>query len=321
MGGGGHATARCPGTYMGEGTWGNPHQCPRAPVDLQSVSGPKGPSHEEEGPDLLRQCSSDLSHQPAGRDKIPIHLIGDMGPLPVVQIEQSVPEGGSPPRFGERHRGHPVENSTGTWGVVVTRPGGRTDLPGTRIPGDRIQLEPQARLLRVQVPQPWGLGNRRSLPRLEPSKRYAFPPFALVGSAIQRASAPHCRVILIAPFWPSQLWFRPLPTLVAAAPRILPAFSSLLTLQSGKQHDQPEIIRLVAWRLSGVPSERRAFRRRLPRWWPMGEEIPPFACMIRDSDCTENGAKINRFLQARGSGRLPNPRFQRGEAGQYCERV
>ena len=129
----------------------------------------------EEGPDPLRQCSSDLSHQPAGRDKIPIPLVGDMGPLPVVQIEQSVPEGGSPPRFGERHRGHPVEISTK--GVVVTRPGGRTDLPGTRIPGDRsvrIQLEPQARLLRVQVPQPRGLGNRRSLPRLEPSKRLRF---------------------------------------------------------------------------------------------------------------------------------------------------
>ena len=129
---------------------------------------------------------------------------------------------------------------------------------------------------------------------------YAFPPFALVGRVVEKARAAGCRLTLIAPFWPSQLWFRPLLELLAEVPRILPPIPALLSLPGrNKTHDHPGALHLTAWSLSGCPSERRVFRRRLPRWRPRVGDVPPFACMIRDSGCSENGVMVARFLRAR----------------------
>ena len=130
---------------------------------------------------------------------------------------------------------------------------------------------------------------------------YAFPPFALVGRVVRKATATQCRLILVAPFWPSQTWFRPLLALLTGVPRLLPRSKRLLTLPgTGEPYPHPDILHLTAWSLSGVPSERRAFRRRLPRWRHTADEVPLFGCMIRDSDCTEIGVRVARFL-------LPKP--------------
>jgi len=126
---------------------------------------------------------------------------------------------------------------------------------------------------------------------------YAFPPFALVGRVVEKAAARQCRTVLIAPFWPSQIWFQPLLRLVAGVPRLLPGKAHLLSLPAvGTLYPHPEVLHLTAWSLSGVPSERRDFRRRLPLWRPTAGVSPHFACMIRDCDSIESGRQVARFL-------------------------
>lgn len=127
---------------------------------------------------------------------------------------------------------------------------------------------------------------------------YAFPPFSLVGRVVDKVASAPCHVLLVAPFWPTQAWFRPLLALVAGVPLVLPLLPGLLRLPSGGSvHPHPEALHLVVWSLSGNPSDRRAFRRRLPRWRHRDGDLPRYACMIRDSDCTENGVRIDRFLR------------------------
>ena len=129
---------------------------------------------------------------------------------------------------------------------------------------------------------------------------FAFPPFALIGRVLEKASAEGCRLLLIAPFWPSQAWFLPLLSMLADFPWVLPVLPDLLTHPPGKNpHACPEVLHLTAWSLSAQPSERRAFRRRLPRWRPKGGALPHEACILRDSECSENGVPLARLLRLR----------------------
>ena len=129
---------------------------------------------------------------------------------------------------------------------------------------------------------------------------YAFPPFALVNRVLEKAGADGCRLLLVAPFWPSQAWFPRLLTLLSDYPLVLPVQRNLLTHPPGcNPHPHPEVLHLTAWTLSGQPSERRAFRRRLPRW-RLGAGDPPLdGCILQDSECSENGAVVARFLRLR----------------------
>ena len=129
---------------------------------------------------------------------------------------------------------------------------------------------------------------------------YAFPPFALVNRTLIKAESEGCRLVLVAPFWPSLTWFPRLLSLLAGTPLILPTPRDLLSHPPGQGfHPHPEVLHLTAWKLSSRPSERRDFRRRLPRWQPREGVITRYDCILRDSDCFENGVAIARFLRPR----------------------
>ena len=169
---------RCSGPRVGTGSRGNTYQCARTSSGLQSPDSSQGQGHREEGPDSLRQRSSNLPHQPTRRHQIAIAMVGHVGPLPVVQDPQSVSEGGPSPRFGERYSGHSIENSALTNGVVATRPSSGAGLSGprqTRGGPVRVQVESQATQLRVQNTRTRGVGGRRSVSRLEPPGRVRVP--------------------------------------------------------------------------------------------------------------------------------------------------
>lgn len=131
-----------------------------------------------------------------------------------------------------------------------------------------------------------------------PALAYAFPPFALIPRVLDKVIQDSAHVLLIAPMWPSQTWFPSLLDLVCETPRALPPHSDLLRMPDTETlHPSPQSLYLTAWPISGNPSVRKAFRRRLPRWHPQAVENQRWACMLSDSDCFENGVRIPRLMR------------------------
>ena len=57
---------------------------------------------------------------------------------------------------------------------------------------------------------------------------YVFPPTAILTKVVQKIAAEPCQVLLIAPFWPSQIWFWDLVHMSTDTPRTLPCIPKLL---------------------------------------------------------------------------------------------
>ena len=91
---------------------------------------------------------------------------------------------------------------------------------------------------------------------------YAFPPIALISRVLRKVCQDQARLILIAPLWPGQGWYPTLLRLLTETPRSLPISSDLLS-QHRVLCPNPEWFRLVAWKISGVTSEPKAFQRDL----------------------------------------------------------
>ncbi len=62
---------------------------------------------------------------------------------------------------------------------------------------------------------------------------YLFPPTKILSEVLRKLASEPCRALLIAPFWPAQVWFWDLVYACTDAPRSLPPRSDLLR-QPGK---------------------------------------------------------------------------------------
>ncbi len=90
---------------------------------------------------------------------------------------------------------------------------------------------------------------------------YAFPPFIMVPRVLAKVRQDGARLTLVAPCWPTRQWFSLLLELLTELPIVLPVFSRLLSQHGGQTfHSDVSMLNLHAWRLSGIPSERRAFQ-------------------------------------------------------------
>jgi hypothetical protein len=105
---------------------------------------------------------------------------------------------------------------------------------------------------------------------------YAFPPFPLLTEVLQKMIREPCDVVLVAPAWPSQIWFHQLLELLVDQPRSLPLHPKLLK-QPGQPvfHQQLDRLHLHAWRLSSLPCRRRGSPRKWLGALPMHTEVPP----------------------------------------------
>ena len=63
---------------------------------------------------------------------------------------------------------------------------------------------------------------------------FAFPPTILLPSVLEKIRQYQCRIVLIALFWPQQLWFSEFLKLLVSAPIHLPLFPGLLTQLKGR---------------------------------------------------------------------------------------
>ena len=80
---------------------------------------------------------------------------------------------------------------------------------------------------------------------------YVYPPQALLPRILQKYQlVSHCRLLVVAPWWPKSQWFPSLMQLAVQPPMSLPVFRTLLK-QSGsnKFHPNPQTLALHAWLL------------------------------------------------------------------------
>ncbi len=89
---------------------------------------------------------------------------------------------------------------------------------------------------------------------------YAFPPIKLIPAVLCRVKVSGARLLLIAPFWPSQTWFSGLTPLLYRPPWEIPIRWDLLSQLQGKiWHPQPELWKLWVCMsravIDGLPAE------------------------------------------------------------------
>ena len=94
---------------------------------------------------------------------------------------------------------------------------------------------------------------------------YAFPPFSLIGTCLQKIQQDRATGVVIVPLWPTQPRFIVLLYLLTDNPRILPCSKTLLTKShNGALHPLRDQLRLMACKRSGESSNREAFQAKLP---------------------------------------------------------
>ena len=106
---------------------------------------------------------------------------------------------------------------------------------------------------------------------------YAFPPFSLLGSCLQKIQEDEATGILVCPVWTTQPWFPVVMMLLIEEPILLPKSPTLLQLS----HKQDEVhplypkMRIMACKLSGERIRTNNFRQKLlTSSWNHGDREP-----------------------------------------------
>ena len=108
---------------------------------------------------------------------------------------------------------------------------------------------------------------------------------------------PSAIVLLIALFWPSQVWFKGLTEMMVDFPIRLPVRDNLLSHpQSHEFYPNPGSLHLTAWLLSASPSRRGDFLGRLLTQQPPLGELPHKGFTIPVWQHTMSGAGIEKWI-------------------------
>ena len=105
---------------------------------------------------------------------------------------------------------------------------------------------------------------------------YIFPPFSLLNRCLQKLEKDQTLALLVAPIWPTQVWWPRLLRLLVATPLMLPQNKDLLMLpHSGAQHPLRNQMRMMACLLSSNLLKQEEYRSQLSDCsWRLGEEVP-----------------------------------------------
>ena len=99
----------------------------------------------------------------------------------------------------------------------------------------------------------------------KPHYFYAFPPFSLLATCLQKIEQDQSTGIRIVPMWKTQPWFTLLLNLFTDNPLVLPQTDSVLFLShSDAVHPLSRPLQLMACKVSGSPSSRELFQAKLP---------------------------------------------------------
>ena len=89
---------------------------------------------------------------------------------------------------------------------------------------------------------------------------YAFPPFSILPTVLEKVAQEGADLALVASFWPQRPWFLKLLSLLAGQPRVLPLQKDLVYQPMSRQpYPRLESLHLSLWPLSGRKESRRVF--------------------------------------------------------------
>ena len=130
---------------------------------------------------------------------------------------------------------------------------------------------------------------------------YIFPPFSLLNSCIRKIREDQARGIIIAPLWPTQIWFPRLMQILIKNPILLPKKNRLLTNPCTKElHPLRRKLVLIACQVSGRCTENEVFLRKQPELsWNHGnpELKNNITLSSRDGFSTAVGRQLIQFHQ------------------------
>ena len=96
------------------------------------------------------------------------------------------------------------------------------------------------------------------------TRGFANPPWCLIARCLSQIKRQMARVVIITPLWASQPWYPIILGMLEDYPRILPAGEDLVILPTGQDFTMNQgVPELVAWLVSGNPSNHEEFLRRL----------------------------------------------------------
>ena len=127
---------------------------------------------------------------------------------------------------------------------------------------------------------------------------YAFPPPIILMRVLQKVRMDRARLILIAPRWPMRAWYSLILNMLVEIPLLLPVREDLLA-QFRVFHPNPAQLSLVAWKISGVPSEHRAFQRTLSARSFSPERPEPWQATMPNGQPLLAGVVSNNWIPIR----------------------
>ncbi len=85
---------------------------------------------------------------------------------------------------------------------------------------------------------------------------YAFPPFSLINRVLQKVAEDEAEMVLVAPLWPTQVWWAALLKLISVDCYLLPPATQILHLPHKPSRRQPLTkMKMAVFKLSGKPSK------------------------------------------------------------------
>ena len=119
------------------------------------------------------------------------------------------------------------------------------------------------------------------------TRGFANPPWCLIARCLSQLKRQMARVVIITPLWASQLWYPTIPGILEDYPRVLPAGDDLVILPAGQGFIMNQgVLELVAWPVSGNPSNHKEFLQRLqPSFLHPGDQ----KCSQTMTPCFQNG--------------------------------
>ena len=129
---------------------------------------------------------------------------------------------------------------------------------------------------------------------------YAFPPFHLIQTVINKIRISQCKKVLIAPLWTDRPWFPELLGLLVSPPVSLPVIPNLLAQLKGRiLHQNPGHLQLHAWELSNNLFEINNFQAKLRSTSPKLEETRPLKSMMQNGKSSVIGQINGRLILSR----------------------
>ena len=241
-----------------------PYQLSRA---QGSVSGPevsRGSCFRSVSSGSFGQHNSRVLFQLPGRNSLPLSLPSGIRALGVVYSEGNSPFGRSLSGGGQLGSRLPIQREVSPIRMESESLDFSVDLSGSSpSSGDRpIRVHPQFSTskycARCRDPQAWKVDAFSF--RWSGLPLYAFPPFSILPTVLEKIAQEGADMALVAPFWPQRPWFLKLLSLLAGQPRVLPLQMDLVYEPMSRQpHPRLESLHLTLSPLSGRKESRLAF--------------------------------------------------------------